>query len=148
MSGSVRYLFEINPVVWVRVENPHSLCELFIHFPALIDTGADATVIPKKLCVFLGHSFEKGLSESRTAGIGSGEIRTFAHRTKLTVQCPTIHESFSMNTTTFEPVEFPCDFVEQDMNFILLGQRDFLRMFRYAQDGKEGWFSLEQIIHS
>ena len=132
------------PTVWVKLENPHDPSVAPVEIQALIDTGACASAIPVRLCRFLGHTFEKGTSESRAAGIGTGSVRTFVHSTKLTVLFPTEPEVEVLQT--FEPIEFPCRFIEQNIPFVLLGQRDFLRMFRYAQDGHAGWFSLEQIV--
>jgi hypothetical protein len=140
------YQFDKRPIVWVKLENPHDPSALPIEVPALIDTGADTSAVPAQLCPLLGHSFENGISESFASGIGKGKIRTFVHSTKLTVLFP--KEAEGDVSQTFETIEFPCDFIEQTMPFVLLGQRDFLRMFRYAQDGHAGWFSLEQIMIS
>ena len=140
MSGSVKYRFSRSPIVWVKLENLHAPSVLPIEIPALIDTGADGSAIPASLCPYLGHSFEKGQSESAVSGVGQGTVRTFTHSTRMTV-----YSESGDTSEAFEPIDFLCDFIEQDMPFVLLGQRDFLRMFRYAQDGRAGWFSLEQI---
>jgi hypothetical protein len=137
------YRFDDQPIVRVRLENPHDASILPFEVRALIDTGAQACAIPAYLCQTLGHSFEEGVSESYAAGIGAGAVRTFTHSTKLTVLFP--NESDTEPPQTFEPIEFSCDFIDQPLPFVLLGQRDFLRLFRYAQDGSAGWFSLEQI---
>jgi hypothetical protein len=110
---------------------------------ALVDTGAYASAVPAQLCPFLGHSFENGMSESSASGIGNGAVRTFVHSTKLTVSFPDVPDSEVPQT--FGTIEFPCAFIEQNLPFVLLGQQDFLRLFRYTQDGHAGWFSLEQI---
>ena len=75
MSGKeavYRFSKRQRPIVRVQLENPHAPDVLPFGLPALIDTGADASVVPASLCPFLGHSFEKGLSESFTSGIGKG----------------------------------------------------------------------------
>ena len=147
MSGKkVVYRFDTRPLVWAKLENPHDTSGTSIEVQALVDTGAFASAVPAYLCQFLGHSFENGLSESFASGVGAGRVRTFTHSTKLTVLFPT--ELDGEMPQTFEPIEFPCRFIEQSLPFVLLGQRDFLRMFRYAQDGHAGWFSLEQITLS
>ena len=144
MSGNiVVFPLRDSPFVRVKLENPHASVQP-IEILALVDTGAYASAIPASFCPFLGHSFEKGLSESLTTGIGAGSIRTFAHSTKLTL----LSSMEDGALPAFEPIEFPCGFIEQSLSFMLLGQRDFLRMFQYAQNGKEGWFSLERIEHS
>ena len=143
MSGKAVYQFDKRPMVWVRLENLHDSSAASVDVPALIDTGADFSGIPARFCPLLGHSFENGLSESTVSGVGKGKIRSFVHSTKLTVLFPL--KSVGEIPQTFDPIEFPCNFIEQNMSFVLLGQRDFLRMFRYAQDGRAGWFSLEQI---
>ena len=116
------------PIIWVKLENPHDPSASPIEVPALIDTGADASAVPAHFCRFLGHSFENGISESSVSGIGSGKVRTFVHSTKLTVLFP--KEADIDIPQTFETIEFPCDFIEQNIPFVLLGQKDFLRMFR------------------
>ena len=133
----------IRPIVWILLENPHDASIEPIQVRALVDMGADASLIPSYLCQALGHSFEEGLSESSASGISGEALRTFAHSTKLTVLFPT--ESDADTPQTFDPIEFPCEFADQSLPFVLLGQQDFLRMFRYTQDGRAGWFSLEQV---
>lgn len=131
------------PIVQILLENPHDSSVKPIQYPALIDTGAYTSVVPAFLCRALGHTFEDGLFESTASGIGEGARRTFTHSTKMTVLFPM--ESDDNSSQTFESSEFPCEFIEQFLPCILLGQQDFLRLFRYAQDGRAGWFSLEQI---
>ena len=135
------YRFDNQPIVRVRLENPRDASVAPVEVRALIDTGAYASAIPASLCQLLGHSFEDGLSGSLASGIGAGTVRTFTHSTKLTVLFP----KESGTDQTFEPIELSCDFIEQFLPFVLLGQQDFLRLFRYAQNGRAGWFSLEQI---
>ena len=142
MSGKALYSFVNRPLVKVRLENPHNPSSLPLEVLALVDTGADSSAIPASFCPFLGHSFENGLAESSVSGVGQGTIRSFVHTTKLTVLFSAKPNEIPQS---FDTVEFPCNFIEQSMSFILLGQRDFLRLFRYAQDGQAGWFSLEQI---
>jgi hypothetical protein len=142
-SKKVVYQFVDQPIVWVKLENPHDVSVSPVEVRALIDTGAYASAVPAYLCQRLGHTFEDGITESRAAGIGAGTVRTFTHSTKLTMLFP--NESDTEPPQTFEPIEFSCDFIEQPLPFVLLGQRDFLRLFRYAQNGSAGWFSLEQI---
>jgi len=137
------YRFDNQPIVWVRLENPLDASVLPVEVRALVDTGAYASAVPAYLCQSLGHSFEEGMSESLVAGVGAGTVRTFTHSTKLTVLFPKEQNAESLQT--FEPIEFPCVFIDQPLQFVLLGQQDFLRLFRYAQDGRAGWFSLEQI---
>ena len=132
------------PVVWVLLENPHNPSIRPIQYMALIDTGAHASAIPAFLCRALGHSFEDGIAESSASGIGDGAKRTFAHSTKMTVLFST--EPGDAVPQTFESIEFPCEFIDQFLPCILLGQQDFLRLFRYTQDGRDGWFSLEQHV--
>jgi hypothetical protein len=136
------YRFDDQPIVWVRLENPHDASILPFDMRALVDTGAQVSAVPAYLCQTLGHSFEDGISESSASGVGAEAMRTFMHSTKLTVLFP--EESNTESRQTFEPIEFPCVFIDQPLPFVLLGQRDFLRMFLYVQDGHDGWFSLEQ----
>ena len=147
MSGKKAvYQLVDRPLITVRLENPHDPSAPPIEVPALVDTGADTSAVPAYLCQFLGHTFENGTSEATVSGIGTGTVRSFVHSTKLTVLFP--EEPDAEMPQTFEPIEFPCIFIEQNLRFVLLGQRDFLRMFQYAQDGHAGWFSLKQITIS
>ena len=143
MNGKkARYtLLHGRPIVKIKIENPHNTLVSPFETLALVDTGADVSAISVELCQTLGHSFENGTSVASAFGIGSGNARTFAHSIKLTVLLPWDDESCQ----TFEPVKFQCDFVDQHMTFVLLGQQDFLRLFQYTQNGCAGWFSLEQL---
>jgi len=138
------YRFDDQPIIWVKLANPHDDSIAPVEVRALIDTGAYASAVSAYLCQLLGHSFENGLSESLASGVGAGTVRSIKHSTKLTVLFP--NASNAEPSQTFEPIEFPCNFIDQSLPFVLLGQQDFLRLFRYAQDGRAGWFSLEQII--
>jgi hypothetical protein len=73
------------PLVWLFIENPHDENNCGFRYPALIDTGADRSVAPVKLCKVLGHAFDRGFSESQAGGIGNGRIRSFLHSARITV---------------------------------------------------------------
>jgi hypothetical protein len=64
------------PIIWLLIENPHDEERPGFRFPALIDTGADRSVVPHKLCKVLGHTFDAGHSPGQAGGIGNGRIRT------------------------------------------------------------------------
>jgi hypothetical protein len=133
-------------MVEILLENPHDHSKPPYRISAIIDTGATSTIIPYTLCEILGHSFEKGIASYTATGIGTGGIRTFVHATKLTLLEPPLEtEEFSLARPAFEPIEFHLEFIEQNLPCVLLGQSDFLRLFRYTQDGDAGWFSLERI---
>ena len=57
------YRFDNQPIVRVKLENPHDSSALPVHMPALIDTGAYASAMPAYLCQLLGHSFENGITD-------------------------------------------------------------------------------------
>jgi hypothetical protein len=145
-SKVIQYRFDRRPLIEVVLENLHDKTVAPIQFTALIDTGAAKTVIPYSVCKVLGHIFEKGTTSSNVSGVGAGTVRTFLHATRLTVLNPVSNDRIvKADNRAFDPIEISLEFIEQKLPFILLGQRDFLRMFKYCQDGNAGWFSLEKI---
>jgi hypothetical protein len=82
---------------------------------------------------------------SSVSGVG-GSRRTFVHATRLTIL------ELDKNGTAivpphfvFEPMDFQFQFIEQHFPYMILGQKDFLQHFKYIQNAKAGWFSLERI---
>ena len=145
-KATYQFAHGLRPIVRIRLENLHDSAAESVLFPAVVDTGASLTVVPAYLCRYLGHSFEDGLSVPSISGIGDGTVRAFAHSTRLTALFP--DELNADSPQAFDPFEFSCAFIDQFLPAVLLGQQDFLRMFRYTQDGRAGWFSLEQISAS
>ncbi len=143
------YRFDHRPIVDILLENLHDSSIPPVQVPALIDTGAAQTVVPNFLCRVLGHAFEEGTSSSTASGIGQGSIRTFVHATRLTVLQPSKDSGMSdPRLPAFEPIDFQCEFIDQFIPFVLLGQKDFLQIFRFSQEGLNGWFSLERAKKS
>jgi len=142
-SETLKFPFEIRPLIWIRLENLHAPEVPSVLMRALIDTGAARSVIPVDACRTLGHDFELGLNPSAASGIGTGRIRTFTHATKLSVLSANWKETPDPEAILFPSFEFQMEFVEQNLPFALLGQRDFLKHFCYTQDGGQGWFSLK-----
>ncbi len=134
------------PIVWLLIENPHDAEKPGFRFPALIDTGADRSVVPHKLCNILGHTFDAGHSPGQAGGIGNGRIRTFAHSARITILgTPSTNKGPQPDDAVFFPLEMHLGFVEQDLPFALLGQSDFLRFFEFRQVRAEWKFSLRKI---
>ena len=134
------------PLAWLYLENLHDPGGAGFRHPALVDTGADRSVVPRDLCKHLGHVFEAGTSPSTTGGVGAGRPKTFRHATRITVLSPSNGSWMpGVDNAVFFPLEFPLSFIDQDLPFILLGQADFLNLFEYAQNRPEGWFSLRRL---
>lgn len=134
------------PIVWLFLENPHNPDNKGFRCPALIDTGADRSVVPHALCGELGHVFESGHSPSSTRGIGQGKIRTFSHDTKLTVlTTPNNGKAPNAGAAALQPVELRLGFIEQELPFVLLGQSDFLLFFEYRQIRRDWSFALRRL---
>ena len=134
------------PLIWLFIENPHDESNRGFRCPALIDTGADRSVAPIKLCPVLGHAFEQGLSESQAGGIGKGRIRSFLHSARITVLAtPKNERAPKHDAAVFSPIDMELGFVEQDLPFVLLGQADFLQLFEYRQIRPQWTFSLRKI---
>jgi predicted aspartyl protease len=145
LSKTVRYKFGYRPIIKVLLETLHNSLVNPVKALALIDTGASVTAVPYSLCNALGHNFEKGTVASSVSGVG-GSRRTFVHATRLTILEPVINGVVvSPPTPAFEPIDFQFQFIEQHFPYVLLGQKDFLQHFRYVQNGKAGWFSLQRI---
>jgi hypothetical protein len=144
-SKVVQYTFQYRPVVHVLLENLHDSSVLPLRFTAMIDTGATISAVPFSVCKILKHTFEQGNSPSSVFGVG-GSRRIFVHATRLTVLEPVINGVIVQPPKPiFEAIDFQLAFVEQHLPFVLLGQKDFLQYFKYVQNAKAGWFSLEQI---
>ncbi len=134
------------PIIWLLIENPHDDGKPAFRFPALIDTGADRSVVPHKLCGILGHTFDAGHSPGQAGGIGNGRIRTFLHSARVTILAtPSTNKGPRPDTAVFPPLEMRLGFVEQDLPFALLGQSDFLRFFEFRQIRAEWKFSLRKM---
>jgi hypothetical protein len=134
----------IRPLLWVCLENSHRTGFAGV-FPALVDTGADATLAPRRFCERLGHVFSAGTDPNTAGGVGDGRKPTFKHVSRLTVLAPSLpNRPFCVGGALFPPVELALTFMDQPLPFILLGQADFLRRHVYAQDCDEGWFSLQR----
>lgn len=134
------------PIVWLFIENPHDEKNPGFRFPALIDTGADRSVVPHRLCRVLGHKFDAGFSPSHAGGIGKGRIRTFTHSARVTVLAtPDTGRAPKHDDIVFFPIEMRLGFVEQDLPFALLGQSDFLQFFEFRQIRPDWKFYLRKI---
>ena len=134
------------PLLWLLVENPHNPAINGIRCPALIDTGADRSLIPYTFCRQLGHVFENGVASKNASGIGQGSCRTFAHQVKITVlSTPANHKAADASNAVFPPLEMQIDFIEQKLPFLLLGQSNFQHLFHYRQTRANWTFSLRYL---
>ncbi len=134
------------PLVWLFLENPHNPENKGLRFPALIDTGADRSVVPHYMCKELGHDFDAGYSPSTIGGIGNGRFKTVTHSVRLTIlETPPNGRLPKVDDAVFFPIDMQMGFVEQKLPFILLGQSDFLHLFRYCQNRSKGEFSLRRL---
>lgn len=134
------------PLVWLFIENPHDENNRGFRFPALIDTGADRSVAPVKLCGILGHTFDKGFSQSHAGGIGNGRICSYQHSARITVLATPKNElAPRLDEAVFPPFAMDLGFIEQDIPFVLLGQSDFLQLFEYRQIRSEWRFYLRKV---
>ena len=145
-TETLKFSFDIRPLIWIRLENLHAPEIPPILMRALIGTGAARSVIPVDVCRTLGHDFESGSNPSAASGIGTGSIRTFTHATKLSILSTNWKETPRPEAALFSSFEFQMEFVEQNLPFALLDQRDFLKYFQYTQDGGQCWFSLKAAV--
>jgi hypothetical protein len=142
-SKPIAYSFSgERPIVWILLENPQAIRTHPLRLKALVDSGASRTLIPYTYCSRLGHVFEKGHFAGDTSGVGGGVVRTFSHATRITL----LDFQNAADIAAFPPFELQASYIEQDLPFVLFGQRDFLKLFRYTQHGKQEWFSLEPIF--
>ncbi|MDR1963264.1 MAG: retroviral-like aspartic protease family protein [Planctomycetaceae bacterium] len=141
-SKPVIYPFsEERPIVWILLENPQSAGIHPLRLKALVDSGASRTLIPYTYCTRLGYDFEKGQYAGNASGVGGGVVRTFSHTTRITL----LDAQNTADIVAFPSFELQASYIEQNLPFILFGQRDFLKRFRYTQHGQNEWFSLEPI---
>jgi hypothetical protein len=131
---------EERPLVWVLLNNLHNPLLQAVQYRALIDTGATQTLIPYTLCQRLGHDFEKGTVGTSASGVGGGAVQTSLHATRLAILSASGGDVVDADDIAFAPFDLDAAFVEQQFPFILFGQRDFLKLFRYTQHGKQECF--------
>ena len=142
------FMFQgIRPMVWVSLENAHSPRGQGMVLPALVDTGAVSSMAPRSVCEMLGHVFDSGIDPSMSGGIGSGRVATFRHASRLVVlKTPMDDDPPDPASPVFDPMDVSLRCVDQTLPFVLLGQSDFLNLFIYTQDQREGWFTLQRRV--
>ena len=146
IPGGIEYPFRsvggpTRPLLFLHIRNAHRPDNALI-LPALVDTGADFTVAPRHFCGILGHDFQRGERRPDVSGIG-GSARVFAHDTTFSVLGPndTPREEDSISGEFVSRMSF----VDQRLQYVLLGQKDFLRSFVYLQDAVRQRFWLKPL---
>ncbi len=115
---------------------PRPVCSLVIdgavHAPlfCLVDTGSLRTRLPMWLATLLGIDLSGAPQE--TIGVG-GHASVVARQAWVRLCVVEVAREIECGVWFCEP---------WDVGFGLLGQEDFLRLFRLTMSGAQGWFSL------
>jgi predicted aspartyl protease len=132
-SGSARDFVGCPPIVLVHVAADDRQHNGDV-FSALIDTGADVTVIDHAIADRIGATLV-GNGVSR----GFGGMRSGVKRTRITITFATANLAFE------EPAAGVLDFRATGLTFDLVLGRAFLRYCRLSLDGPNGDYRLEWI---
>ena len=106
----------------VRIENPHTKKHEDVY--ALIDTGADASIIPGPLAEKLGHDLQGDqVATSFTYGVGEGKVCAYQHTFVLNL----ISSRSTRKVWCSGPILVDC--VEHEIP-VILGVQGMLQNFR------------------
>lgn len=119
------------PVLPLRITNPHCSTNNTIKWHALVDTGADSCLFTKEICLMTNHNFDgKDVLVQKCQGIGDRSIKTFSHTFILELMDPANNESVWSSGQI--PVE--CSQSSSSHFPLLLGTKDFLEKFKIVID--------------
>ncbi len=111
----------------VRLSNPATGVSTDIEM-ALVDTGADACVIPGSLAQALGHKLKhKTIKPAPTFGINGTQVHTYGHTFRLELLSP------KADTVVWSNEQAVIDCIDSEIP-ILLGTKDFLAGFKITID--------------
>ena len=133
------------PILWVMMENAHGDGSGLV-LPALIDTGADSTVVPRHFCEKTGHVYDAGDKGPEMIGVGAGTVRTFRHSARFTVlSTPRSVSYVDRKSRLFDTLDLTVNCVDNArLKYVLLGRSDFLVLFEYVHHQRMGWFALRR----
>lgn len=102
-----------------------------VRYPAIIDSGADATCIPLPIAQALGVAYDPGVV---LQGGGAGGVHNFFKASDdVTLQCA--EGAFTIARPSINP----------QLAFILLGRADFFRIFHCQFDERARIFTLTRF---
>jgi len=111
----------------IRLSNPDTEVETDIEF-ALVDTGADSSVVPGSLACELGHQLKhEKVKTTPTFGINGTHLDTYGHTFRMELLSP------DAKTVVWSNDKAVVDCVDTNIP-ILLGTKDFLANFRITID--------------
>jgi len=119
---------ETMDLTWIPIRLSNPMRNVTEDIFALIDTGADASVIPAYLATRLQHKLKgKGVNSQFTSGIGGKQVKTYQH----TFDIGLISSRYASVVWNTGPILV--DYVESLIPPIL-GVEDFLKHFRVVMD--------------
>jgi hypothetical protein len=119
----------------VRISNPASGSSVTVY--GLVDTGADATLLPASLAAHLGHDLKgDGVKARLTKGIEGAEITVYRHSFDVDL----LTASGGAVARSFRNVLIDCSASDVP---VLLGASDFLTHFSWSVDYRSGDLALE-----
>lgn len=117
---------ELRPVLPIIVHTAHS----HIPFRALVDSGADYSIIPASYATILGVDLDKCRDEPCRTAAGAGTIKI--HDTPFEGEVQAMRIRFAMKAA-----------FNEHASVVLLGREDFFKAFKVAFDHRALAFTLE-----
>jgi len=110
----------------IRLSNPDTTLSVIVY--GLVDTGADAALLPASIATQLGHSLKgQGVRENITTGIENRSMTVFRH----TFDVELLTATGGAVARSFKKISIDC--AESDPP-VLLGVSDFARHFIWNID--------------
>jgi len=128
--GSSDFRLILRPVITVRISGPSAEAR----WDALVDTGADETLLPLSLAELLGVDLDRERS-SQAAGVSGDKLTIYYGEVQFEIEAGT--EQFNWRTT----VGF-VDFASTDDEVIVLGHGGCLDYFTATFDGENAQLEL------
>lgn len=106
----------------------------------LVDTGADASVIPGHIAEYLGHNIEKG--KYRPGYTGGGSTDVYEH--KFIIEVLEMEEDGFVNDNVVVSIPNKGKYIGVMRNcpYVLLGVKDFLKKYVLIIDYQKQFFSI------
>ena len=116
------------PFLPLVLENPFT--SQWIRVIWLVDTGADACLLPEHIASLTGHNLKgNNVQSSISKGIDGKEVTTWKHTFKIS-----LFQNFNYQTPIWTGQNTLIDCVDHNNVPALLGNRGFLRFFKVILD--------------
>jgi hypothetical protein len=99
-------------------------------FPALVDSGSDATCLSLQIALMLGVQFDPNVVED---GVGAGGMHSLFRAT----------EDFTLQSAC-GPIHLTKPSINPALPFILLGRTDFFAQYQVTFNHRDSWFQVDR----